>query len=167
MTKHHEIVPNALDDYRELLENEYLGGWDLKRDGRFVEYTLTIASVEAFRPKVIRKKKDPVTGKLLNEPVRKFRILFVEAEKPWLAGPTSGQAIKSMYGPPRNWPGKRVTLYYDKNVTFGKVVTGGVRVRPTIPAGPAVEEMPSMPVDPEMRAKQHEAFGREPGSDDV
>ncbi len=141
------ILPNSLTSFRELLENEYIGGWDLKRDGVFADFTLTIASVEKFTP---RQRKR-------GERVRRFVVRFAEAEKPWLAGPASGEIIKGLYGPPSEWPGKKITLYYDESIRFGTKKVGGVRPRPVLPRGAAVSEMVSQPVDAEMRAAQNEA----------
>ena len=156
--KHHEIEPNTLTSFRELLENEYIGGWDLKdpRTKQFRDFTLTIASVKEFRP---RKKKR-------GEKVRKFVICFVEAEKPWLAGPASGEIIKSIYGPPSNWYGKKLTIFFDESVMFGTNRVGGIRPRPTAPKG-AAETLESQPVDEERAARLAEVAGREPGGDDT
>ena len=156
--KHHEIKPNTLTSFRELLENEYIGGWDLKdpRTKQFRDFTLTIASVDEFRPR--QKKK--------GERVRRFVLCFVEAEKPWLAGPASGEIIKGIYGAPSNWPGKKITLYFDESVMFGKQAVGGIRPRPSAPKG-ATETLESQPVDEERAAKLAEVAGREPGGDDT
>jgi hypothetical protein len=143
----HQVKPNALTDYRELLDNAYIGGWDLKgRDGKFRDFTLTIASVEPYKPKRLRR----------GEQVTRFTVYFVEAEKPWLCGKTSGKTIKGIYGPPSKWPGKRITIYFDHDVMFGTTKTGGVRVRPTVPGG-APTELESQPVDPEMAGRIEEA----------
>jgi hypothetical protein len=145
----HQVKPNNFTDYREMLENSHIGGWDLKgKDGKFRDFTLTIASVEEYKPKRLKK----------GEQISRFTIFFVEAEKPWLCGKTSGRTIKAIYGAPRNWPGKRITIYFDQDVTFGREKTGGVRVRPTAPPGSTpVQELESQPVDPEMRERQNRA----------
>ena len=154
---HNPIVPNKLVSFRELLENEYLGGWDLRdpKTGQFRDYTVTIASVELFRPK--QRKR--------GERVRRFVIKFVEAEKPWLAGPASGEILKGLYGAPSNWPGKKIAIYFDQNVTFGREQVGGIRPRGSVPSGAPVEELVSQPVDAEIRDKQNAAVEavRKPG----
>ena len=155
--KHHEIKPNTLTSFRELLENEYIGGWDLKdpRTKQFRDFTLTIASVEEFRP---RKKKK-------GERVRRFVLCFVEAEKPWLAGPASGEIIKGIYGAPATGQARRSRCTSTSRCGSGRRPLAAfvlVRARPRVPA----ETWRARPVDEERAARLAEVAGREPRRDD-
>lgn len=160
--QHHEIRPNNLVSFRQLIESEYLGGWDLidPNSGKYRDFTLTIASVDRYEPE--RRKR--------GERVRRFVVSFVEAERSWLCGPASATQIEAMYGGPKNWPGKRVTLYFDESVQFGGKAVGGIRPRPIIPRIRADTELVSQPVDQERAAMLAQIAGRTeraPGSDDV
>lgn len=117
-----------------------------------------------YRPR--QKKK--------NEKTNRYVIRFVGKRKAWLSGPATQQVIASMYGPYlERWVGKKIALYVDPNVTFGRDKTGGIRVRPTIPGGPATTDPLDNPVDEEGAAAREAAAeetlgnaeGREPGQE--
>ncbi len=152
--------------YKELIDTNMIGQWDFKRDpttGQRRRYTLEILSVERYKPERIRKKKDLATGKMVVEPIKRVLVRFKGARKPWLAGPVSLEAIARMFGPVvQDWVGKRVTLYVDEAVTFGRTRTGGVRCEP-VPGQGAAEEMPEEPVDEELAQKIADAFVDEGG----
>lgn len=143
--------------YKTLIDTTYVGQWDLpERD-----VVVTIAAVGKYEPEQKRKKKLP-DGRYVDEPRKRILITFeAPARKPWLAGPVSQAAIAAMYGPDTDmWIGKRIALYKDPDVMMGRVKTGGVRVRPTIPKGPASQDPLDRPMDPEAAARIAEATGR-------
>lgn len=70
----------------------------------------------------------------------KWCIAFNELEKPMVLNPTNGQIIASVVKSEETdeWPGHKIVLYDDPNVSFGGKLVGGIRVRaPRIQAAPA------------------------------
>lgn len=61
----------------------------------------------------------------------KWCIQFDEAEKPLVLNSTNGQIIASITKSEDtdNWPGHKIVLYDDPNVSFGGKLVGGIRVR--------------------------------------
>lgn len=141
-----------MTDWRELLDSETIGAWDLK--GR--DFTLVITKVES-------QKLQRSGGKAQ----RKAKLTFRGAEKSLIAGATILDTISKMYGRKiEGWIGKPVTLYATTCNSFGEAGVPCVRVRPTIPKGKADERGPNEPIDREMQARQKAAAGeREPGED--
>jgi len=161
--------------YRKLLENEYLGQWDLiDADGNPREATLVIESVEVFKPEVKQRKK-MADGTYKDARNNKLRIVFGPTAKgkpkPWLAGPVSQQVIRNLYGPYiEDWVGKRITIYCDPSVTFGKTTVGGVRVKPEkptirIPTSDAPRGQVDAAKSEQLDQARREAGIREPGED--
>jgi hypothetical protein len=162
--------------FKTLVDSDWLGQWDLGDR----EFTLEIASVERFEPEKKKRKRDHRTGQMVEEKAKRIAIGFRGAKKMWLAGPVSQGVIKGLYGPyVEDWIGKRLTLYVDHSVKMGSEVTGGIRVKPTVPRGPVSKEEPSAPIDREKQeqinrareqAEAEAALGekrsREPGEDD-
>ena len=148
--------------WRTMIEKDYLGAWDLTDDdGKPRSFTLTIRKVSS----VALKTKETPKGK------RKVVIVFDGAKKHFVANATNCEAIESMYGGDTNgWIGQRVTLFQTdvRNPKAGKggqpATVKGIRVQPGKPRGPA-EVLPDREVDPEVRAEQDAAFGREPGEE--
>ena len=65
---------------------------------------------------------------------------FNELEKPMVLNATNGQIIAGFSGHDNtdDWPGVKVVLYHDPNVSFGGKLIGGIRCRaPRIPKAPA------------------------------
>lgn len=127
--------------YKTLIENDYLGQWDLQRpDGKLNEPVVVIESVTKFVPQIIRKKKMP-DGSYEPERNKRLLIRFKGKRKAWLAGPATQDTIRKMYGPyVEDWIGKKLTLYVDTEVRMGRQKTGGIRVRNTVPSGAASDE---------------------------
>ncbi len=139
--------------WRQLTDRDFLGSWDLVGpDGCHKDFTLEIASVKSE----LLKSREVPKGK------RKVVVRFKGARKAWVGNTTCCETIETMYGPDVDaWVGKRITLYAtDVRSPKGGTIKG-VRVRPRAPGGPATE-LPEVPVDESIRAKQDEAFGREP-----
>lgn len=70
---------------------------------------------------------------------------FHEAEKPMVLNSTNGQIIASITKSEETdtWPGHKIVLYDDPNVSFGGKLVGGIRVR-----APRPQPVPSQPVRP-------------------
>lgn len=169
--------------YKQDLENDSLGQWDIP-DGRRV--TVVIESSEPYIPARRRALKGPDGRPVLDErgrpklePIKKYKIFFVGKRKYWIAGPVSQATIAGMYGPKRrDWVGKKITLYVDDSVTFGRKKTGGIRVVNRAPTEEPTSDPLDRGVDEEaMRAieearrefydePKEQAGEREPGSDD-
>lgn len=142
--------------WRTMIEKDHLGAWDLVGpDGKTPkDYTLEIAAVQQ---KKLRTKDQP-DGK------GKIVITFKGARKKMVCNATNGETIESLYGPyTEKWIGQKITLFQTK-VRKGRDMVDGIRVRSRAPQGPA-EVVPDREVDEEMREKQNEAFGREPGEE--
>ena len=152
--------------YKALLDNDTLGQWDIP-PGRTV--TVEIESLEPYIPKIRRK----VNGK--PEPIKRYIISFVGKRKKWIAGPVSLQVIAKIHGKKLGgWIGKKIALYTDESVMFGRERTGGIRVRNTIPDEPPTTDPLDNEVDREAaeriaRAKEFEdeaePAARQPGED--
>jgi len=67
------------------------------------------------------------------EPDMKVVIQFEEFEKPMVLNSTNAQIIIQITGKDddfeNTWPGSKVVLYNEPNVSFGGKLTGGIRVR--------------------------------------
>jgi hypothetical protein len=137
--------------YKTLIETTYLGQWDFP-PGR--EATVEIESVERFIPRSRRKgqKND------------RLMIGFRGKKKRWLAGPVSQAVIEAMFGNYiEDWTGKKITLYVDANVSFGRRRIGGVRVRPMAATGPLTDDPLDNEVDADKVQEIAEAFCEEEG----
>jgi hypothetical protein len=149
--------------YKALLESDYLGQWDLvnRTTGKLIEPVVTIQALRPYVPER-RKMVRRADGSERPEPIKRYEIRFVGKKKIWLAGPVSLAALATMYGAkPKAWVGKSITLYVDESVSFGRRRTGGIRVRNTVPTGPAGDEELNNEVDAEAAAGIAEAFGDE------
>ena len=61
---------------------------------------------------------------------RKGVLRFQEAVKPLILNVTNSKTIAKLYGRDADgWIGKRIALYFDPNVQFGRELVGGVRVK--------------------------------------
>lgn len=61
---------------------------------------------------------------------------FAENVKPMILNKTNMKAIQKALGTPyiEEWAGRKIQIYADPNVKFGKEITGGVRVRSYAPS---------------------------------
>ena len=101
--------------WREFFAGDYVSWPELKMK----DVTLTIRSFshEDVRMPGGKKEKRPV-------------ISFLEAEKKWIVNKTNARIIASLHGDiVQQWVGKKITLYPDPNIRFGKDKVGGIRVR--------------------------------------
>ena len=143
--------------YKTLIENDYLGQWDLvDGSGAYREVIVEISSVRRYKPKRLMK----------GEVCKRLEIAFRGKRKAWLSGPSTQRVIASMLGPyTEDWVGKRIALYVDEGVMFGGVRVGGIRVRPSIPRGAVTTSPLDMPVDSDTAARIDNALERQPGDD--
>lgn len=70
-------------------------------------------------------------GKKSEKPIMRFR----ENVKPLIVNTTNFKRLQKLFGSKyiEDWVGKQVTLYPDPDVTFGREVVGGVRVKTELP----------------------------------
>lgn len=77
---------------------------------------------------------------------------FVELDKPLVLNSTNGQIIAQITKSEEtdSWPGHKIVLYDDPNVSFGGKLVGGIRVRaPRNQPAPAAKPAPvPAPVEP-------------------
>lgn len=139
-------------DVRAMFDASTLGWWDLWPD-RSRPPRDFVVTIEGVKPEVLTAPG----GSKSRRPVVKLH----KTEKALVLNKTNAKAIAGMYGhDTREWVGKRIAIYADPDVKFGREKVGGIRVRPTVPRGGKSEGVKSQPVDQEARAKQNEAAGR-------
>ncbi len=89
----------------------------------------------------------------------KWCVSFDECDKPMVLNSTNGQIIASITKSEETdeWPGHKIVLYDDPNVSFGGKLVGGIRVRaPKVKTAPArMQSTPApkpapLPQDPEV-----------------
>ena len=95
-------------------DSEYFGGQDLPN----LDAKITV-TIKAYDIEVIRTQKGEIKKGVLH---------FEENIKPWIVSKEKLTPIKNKYGLDTDkWIGKKITLYFDPLVKFGREVTGGVR----------------------------------------
>lgn len=87
----------------------------------------------------------------------KWCISFEEQEKPMVLNSTNGQIIAGITKSEDtdNWPGHKIVIYDDPNVSFAGKLTGGIRVRAprNQPAPAKAAARPQGPRTPEPQAE--------------
>jgi len=75
----------------------------------------------------------------------KWCLSFSDCEKPMVLNSTNGQIIASITKSEETdeWPGQKIVLYDDPNVSFGGKLVGGIRVR--APRGQAAKAIAAAP----------------------
>ena len=95
-------------------DSEYFGGQDLPN----LDAKITV-TIKAYDIEVIRTQKGEIKKGVLH---------FEENIKPWIVSKEKLMPIKNKYGLETDkWIGKKITLYFDPLIKFGREVTGGVR----------------------------------------
>lgn len=148
--------------YRALVENDYLGQWDLAdpKTGAYREATVTIESIAQFAPPKPRKRK-MADGSYKPEKLNKFEIRFVGKRKAWISGPVTQAAIARLHGNRiQGWVGQKITLYVDPEVMLGRSKTGGIRVRSQVVGEPTDDPLDNE-VDARLRQIQDDAFAED------
>jgi hypothetical protein len=153
--------------WRALIERDFLGSWDLVgKDGKSRDFVLEIAGVKST--KVYSQKSKAERGRVTltfrggccAKPGSKC------SHKSLIVGAVNCDTIESMYGSDiEAWVGRLIALYGTTTNVGKKKGIPCVRIRPTVPRGKVDAEVPNQDVDPASRAKQDEAFQREPGED--
>lgn len=70
-----------------------------------------------------------ITGVTLNDGDQPLSITLAEYGRPWRPGLTMRRLLSEMWGTETDaWEGRRVRLFRDVTVTFGKDRTGGTRI---------------------------------------
>lgn len=115
------MAEQNLTHWKKLTDPNYLGIWDLTNEDLIV----TIASV----------KEEKVIGPGGKEEVKPVMRFAEKGVKPLILNKVNQKQIAAVLKTPyiELWVGKRIQLYADPTVKFGKEVTGGVRVRPFLP----------------------------------
>ena len=87
----------------------------------------------------------------------KWCMSFNECEKPMVLNSTNGQIIATITKSEDtdSWPGHKIVLYDDPNVSFGGKLVGGIRVR--APRGQAAKAALSAPKPAPVAEPQPEA----------
>ncbi len=129
------MAEEKLTHWKKLTDPNYLGVWDMTNEDLIV----TIASVA--EEKVIGPG-----GKEDVKPVMRFKEKNI---KPLILNKVNQKQIAANLKTPyiENWVGKRIQLYGDPNVKFGREVTGGVRVRNFLPKASKTEANEILCVD--------------------
>lgn len=107
----------------KLLTNpNYLGGYAIPQ-GQDLIATISYVSCEEVTG---------TGGKSENEVVAHF----YDNIKPMILNKTNLTAIEKIYGTPyvEDWKGCQIQIYFDPLVKFGRKQTGGLRIRPFVPA---------------------------------
>lgn len=95
-------------------DSEYFGGQDLPN----LDAKITV-TIKAYDIEVIRTQKGEIKKGVLH---------FEENIKPWIVSKEKLLPIKNKYGLETDkWIGKKITLYFDPTIRFGRETTGGVR----------------------------------------
>lgn len=110
--------------WRQMMESLYVGAWDLMdEDGNSRDLDVEIDRVE--KGEVVSQ-----SGK-----ARKPVVYFKGKTKPMVFNVTNCTAVSKLYGnDPRQWAGKRITLYVGEANNKGETVPA-LRVRPRVPGG--------------------------------
>lgn len=125
-------------DYRAMFDRDYIGAWDLA--GKDVVVTIARVRGETLTMQGSKKTKKPV-------------VWFEGKDKGFVCNKTNAKAIAGMYGSDTaKWVGKKITLF-PTTTQFGNETHECIRVRPTIPRGPATKP-DDPPVDDEPRMRE-------------
>ena len=118
----------------EMIESNFLKKEDVGEDGTIV----TVADVG--KTNVARKDE---------EPEYRWTMTFWEFAKPMVLNSTNIKLAEKALGSDDtdDWLNKKLILYNDPNVTFGKELVGGIRIKAYRKAGPPREVPPKAPID--------------------
>lgn len=95
-------------------DTEYFGGQDLPTLNDKITVTIKSYAIENIRT--------------ASGDCKKGVLHFQENIKPWIVSKEKLKPIKNKYGIDTDkWIGKKITLYFDPSVRFGKETPGGVR----------------------------------------
>lgn len=108
-------------DYRELMDKQYLGAWDVPQSSDLV---LTIKKVSEETVVGEGGKKDKC-----------MVIEFDDADKPMICNATNAKMIAKLTHSKyvEDWTGVKIALYVKENIPVGKELKDGLRVREYLP----------------------------------
>ncbi len=174
MTPQAKPDPFALDartDYRALEANRNtLGGWDLQfthgpRAGQYFEPVVEIVKVARYVPDPKNKRVKSKGNELLIT----LKGKHGELPKKWIVRPDTKKSIAKALRSTviQDWPGRKITIYFDPSIMFGRERTGGIRAKAA--PGQAPEELTPEPLDNEpdeqalerIEAGMRSAFGED------
>jgi hypothetical protein len=98
-------------------DTDFFGGQDLPNLQAEITVTIKSYAIESIRTQSSTTKKG---------------VLYFEEEgiKPLIVNKTKLKPLVVAYGyETDSWIGKRITLYFDPTVKFGREITGGIRVK--------------------------------------
>lgn len=100
----------------EMIESKYLKKEEVGEDG-------TIVTISDFERVNVAMDDQP--------PDFKWTMRFEEFDKPMVLNSTNIQLAENALGSDNtdDWIGKKVIVYNDPNITFGKKLVGGIRIR--------------------------------------
>jgi hypothetical protein len=127
----------------EMIESQFLKKEDVGEDG-------TVVTVQDVQRINVAKKGDT--------PEYRWTMKFREFEKPMVINSTNIKLTEKALGSDDSddWLGKKLIVYNDPNVTFGKDLVGGIRIKAHRKAA-APREMP----------EQRGRFANDPLDDDI
>ena len=109
--------------WQKMMDKSYVGEWCFENlTGDLVVTIKYVVTEEVIQPSTSKK-------------VRKMTLVFAEIPEKLVCNTTNAKTIAAMHGSNTvsTWVGKKIALYYDKTVRFGRETVGGVRIRPTAP----------------------------------
>lgn len=115
-------LPANADHVQVLYPSKYLR----KEDLHMKDVTLTIERVALRDVRMtnnsIARKVVIHFGEMANRPA--------DERKVWICPKTAALEIAALHGPdPRQWAGKKITIYHEEGIYFGSKKVGGIRVR--------------------------------------
>jgi hypothetical protein len=110
----------------EMIQSNYLKKEDVGEDG-------TIVTVRSFERVNVAQKGEA--------PDEKWTMQFDEFEKPMVLNSTNIKLAEKALGSDEtdDWIGKKLIVYNDPNVSFGKELVGGIRIKAYRKAAPPRE----------------------------
>lgn len=100
----------------EMIQSNYLKKEDVGEDG-------TVVTVRSFELVNVAPKGEPRE--------EKWTMTFDEFDKPMVLNSTNIKLAEKALGSDEtdDWIGKKLVIYNDPNVSFGKELVGGIRIR--------------------------------------
>lgn len=144
---------SEMTHYRKVFDSPYLSAADI-----FEPVVLTVARVTQETDKT-KKSKDVFNTAYFQE--REIRP--GEKLKPMILNATNSKMMDRIAGSPfiEDWSGKRITVYVDSNVKFGRETVEGLRIRA------AAERRMLTPESASVWANAKEAYRRDGNLDKV
>lgn len=145
--------------WKKMTNPNYMGDYSIPQ-GRDL-----IATIDYVR----REKVTGVGGKTEEEVVAHFS----DGNKPLILNKTNMKTIQKIYKTPyiEDWHGRKIQIYYDPTIKFGRETVGGLRIRPFVPeiqtasmicadCGQAITEAYGMTAE-KLSLYTHQKYGKE------